>query len=275
MNPPPITKKEIVLSIIFSLLIIVFQLIIIFSDKQTKIIICNVGQGDASYIRIHNKFDVLIDAGPDNSVLNCLGHYMPFIDKNIELVILTHPDKDHIAGLIPILSRYKIKTIILPPFETKTSTYNQLKKEITKNKVKTITGQKGLSYKIDKDTISVLSPNNIKDCSQANECSVIALFTEKKYTALFTGDATIKELLSLPKQSIQNLSLLKIPHHGSKNGLSISFFKLADPIVSVISVGKNNSYGHPAKEVLDILKASKTKIQRTDTEGDIIFKIKN
>lgn len=275
MNPPPVTKKEIILSILFAISILIYQLISSFTNKQTKIVFCNVGQGDASYMRIHNKIDVLIDTGPDNSVLNCLGHYMPFFDRKIEIVILSHPDKDHIAGLIPLLSRYYIQTIVFPPFETKTNTYNQVKKKIIEKNVKTIIGQRGLSFNIDKDNITILSPNNVQDCSKANECSVIALFSENKYTTLFTGDASIKEILSLPKHSIKNLSLLKIPHHGSKNGLSSSFFKLADPVVSVISVGKNNSYGHPAKEVLDILKASKTKIRRTDKDGDIVFKLPN
>lgn len=260
--------------IIFALIIIVIALFTAILNTETKIVFCNVGQGDATYLRINNKVDVLIDAGPDNKVLNCLGKYMPFFDRTIELAILSHPDSDHTAGLIPIIERYRLKTLILPPFEKNTNQYKLIKKKALSLNIKTLVGTKGQSFNIGQDTITIISPNNNNECSLANECSLIILFQQDYFKALFTGDASIKELLSLSKQSIEKTTILKIPHHGSKYGMTSNFIKLADPRVSVISVGKNNSYGHPAKVTLDILKASKTNIRRTDKEGDIVFKIK-
>ena len=90
---------------------------------------------------------------------------------------------------------------------------------------------------------------------------------------MFTGDASPFVLGRLSHGAIEKVDVLKVPHHGSKNGLTKTFLDLADPKMAVISVGKNNSYGHPHKQVLDILKAKNINIRRTDVEGDIVFKI--
>jgi competence protein ComEC len=99
------------------------------------------------------------------------------------------------------------------------------------------------------------------------------LFQEKNFRILFTGDISLPILEKVLKQSKIKTTILKIPHHGSKYNLSKNVLLLADPTIAVISCGKNNSYGHPAREVLDMLKAAKIKVRRTDKEGDIIFKI--
>src|SRR3989339_150483 len=112
MNPSPVSKRGIVLSIIFSLFIVFLIIISQINDQRTKIVFCDVGQGDATYIRIKNKIDILIDSGPNNKILACLGKYMPFYDRTIELAILTHHHKDHYGGFSYLIDRYQINLFI-------------------------------------------------------------------------------------------------------------------------------------------------------------------
>ncbi len=245
--------------------------------KNTRIVFCDVGQGDATYIRIKNRFDVLIDSGPDRKVLACLGKYMPFYDRTIELFILSHPQQDHLGGLLSIIDSYKIRSI----YTGKNIFPKKLDKIIKDKKIRKIYVDMNSVLTILNDRVKFVWPNSKtgKDrvCeNDANCLSIIFLFQENNFKALFTGDTTANVLNSLAKiyrEDIEDLNLLKVPHHGSKYGLNSYFLKIADPEVSVISVGKNNSYGHPTNEALSLLRAAKTKIKRTDKNGDIVIKL--
>lgn len=277
MNPPVITKKELVKYAFFSLLIICLIFLLQTYNKQTKIVFCDVGQGDAIYIRIKNKVDVLIDAGPDKKVLNCLGKYMPFWDRKIEIAILSHHDKDHYYGFFNIIKRYKIDDFLTINYKFDTATYQSLVKEIKNKKIHYDFIYENEKIKIKNSYFEFLwPPKNLKS-NDSNDYSLIFLFNENNFRVLFTGDASPKSLnivRTIHKLSLQKkINILKIPHHGSKNGLTKKFLDLAAPEIAVISVGKNNSYGHPHKEILDMLKALKIKIKRTDIDNDIIFKL--
>ncbi len=263
MNDPLVKFRDLLFTLLFSLIIIVCVFFSNYLDQTTRIVFCDVGQGDAIYIRIKNKVDVLIDAGPDRKVLDCLGHHMPFFDKKIELVIISHPDKDHIAGFIPLVDRYKIGLIYSVPVNQPTQTFKQLQEKIKNNKIVIFQPYAGYKIKILNDFIVFLDTNDL---------SLVFLFKEKVFSVLFTGDISLPILERVLKQSKIKANILKIPHHGSKYNLSTKVLSLADPSIAVISCSKNNSYGHPAKEVLDMLKAAKIKIRRTDEEGDIVFK---
>lgn len=284
MIESPVSKKAVFLAIIFSLFV---SLIIFFNnyfDQRTKIVFCDVGQGDAAYIRIKNRIDVLIDAGPDKSVLACLGKYMPFWDRKIELILISHNQKDHFGGLNYILDRYQIGTIFLVnDLNASLQSFKRLKEKIINKKVKIEEALAGKTIKLMDDRFVIIWP--IKNLSSSNdndfssvilfECCRGAIYSAQTFKALFTGDASPFILSRLSHRSLGKVDILKIPHHGSKNGLTKRFLDLADPTVAVISVGKNNSYGHPHKVVLDMLKAKNIKIRRTDVEGDIVFRITN
>jgi beta-lactamase superfamily II metal-dependent hydrolase len=267
-------------------------------NQKTKIVFCDVGQGDATYIRIKNKIDVLIDAGPDRKILSCLGHHMPFWDKKIEIAIISHPQKDHFGGFLFLLDRYKIEKIFLPPLDNPSLSFQILKGKIIKKSIpmNLITDEKNLKLAGDNlvfiwPTAEFLAKNLIfakknytdnilgKSTLDDNNFSIVCLFQEEDFKALFTGDASpfvLNSIVSKEKsQLIEKIDLLKIPHHGSKNGLTKKFLMLAKPQVAVISVGKNNGYGHPNEEILAMLEAQKVKIKRTDKEGEIIFKLPN
>jgi len=277
MGTSQITKKQIILILIFSFLSFFGYFLFENLDSRTKIVFCDVGQGDATYIRIKNKVDVLIDAGPDRKILTCLGKYMPFWDKKIELAFLSHPNKDHYQGFFFINERYKINKFITNDSPFISQTYKKLITKLKKNKVLILKKFQGNQINVINDSFLFLWPKKDYFSSENNDYSHLLLFQENHFKALFTGDTSPKILNLIVKTNvidfIKNINLIKIPHHGSKNGLNKSFLSIINPKIAVISVGKNNPYGHPDKEVLHILKAKNIKIKRTDKEGNILFKL--
>ena len=274
-----ISKKQIILILTFSLFIFFGYFLFQNLDSKTKIVFCDVGQGDATYIRVKNKVDVLIDAGPDKKILNCLGKHMPFWDKKIEIAFLSHPNKDHYQGFFFINGRYKIERFVTVESPFVSPSYKNLIEALKKNQVLILKKFQGDQINILNDRFLFLWPAKNYFSSEDNDYSHLLLFQEDDFKALFTGDASPKILNLIVKTNsidfIKNINLIKIPHHGSKNGLTKNFLSISNPKIAVISVGKNNTYGHPAKEVLEMLKAQKVKIKRTDEEGNITFKLPN
>jgi len=276
MNPSPLTKKTFFLSLLLATVIITIQIAFITNDKTAKIVFCNVGQGDAAYIRLSNQTDILIDSGPDNKILECLGKHMPFYDKSIELAILSHSQKDHYGGYLSLVDRYDIKKFIISPLsENKKITYRQLLAKLKKTKTTIFYADNTTKFTINKDVFYFCWPAADFIPKDDNETSLILIWQNNNFKAMFTGDAPASVLYRLPKESVRNIDILKIPHHGSKYGITKKILQLMHPEVAVISAGKNNPHGHPSKEVLEMLKSLKIKVKRTDVEGDIVFRLHN
>ena len=282
MNNQEISPKKIIpigfLAIFISLIIFVKSSL----NSETTIVFCDVGQGDGTYIRIENKIDMLVDSGPDKKMLECLGKYMPFFDRTIEIAIASHPEKDHIGGFTEIVERYKIGSFLMPDIKNESKTFNKLENALREKQIPVIFPTSGQNIKIRTANLYFLWPEqSFLDSSPSspegsNDFSLVFRLAVGSKTILFTGDLSSNLLSTLANSTGKDFlksDILKIPHHGSKNGLTATFLNLADPMYSVISVGKRNSYRHPAKEILDILKASKTNILRTDEKGDIVFQI--
>lgn len=292
MEESPISYKKTIVLTIISLIIVILTLGRQWWESGTKIVFCDVGEGDAAYIKVNNKIDILIDAGPDKSVLQCLGKYMPLYDRKIEYAILSHPQMDHYAGFNYVLEHYDIQNFLMLPLDNQSRFFQNLKNTIKNKKIKIIHPVAGSAISILDSTLyfhwpsnAFLTSNILYENHQGNVLGVSSLddnnfsimfsFSEKNHKVLFTGDISPKILSYFQgKQNIKS-DVLKIPHHGSKNGLTKQFLQLANPALAVISVGKKNSYGHPSKEVLNMLKALKINYLRTDEEGDIIYKIKS
>jgi len=279
MQEIKINKKQFFLILIFSFLSFFGYFLLQNLDSRTKIVFCNVGQGDATYIRVKNKVDVLIDAGPDKKVLNCLGKYMPFWDKTIEIAFLSHPNKDHYQGFLFINERYKIKKFITVEHLFTNQGYKRLIENLKKNRITISKKFQGDKIKVFDTFFLFLWPEKNYFSSNDNDYSHILLFEENQFKVLFTGDASPKTLNLIIKTNyvkfIKNIKIIKVPHHGSKSGLNKNFLSVINPQIAVISVGKNNPYGHPSQEVLEMLKAKKVKIKRTDIEDHIVFKLPN
>ena len=292
MNEQLISKRTLYTLIILTIVTISTLYIVYIVGKDTTIVFCDVGQGDASYIRVQNKIDILVDAGPDKKVLECLGKYMPLFDRTIELAFITHPDKDHMKGFEYILDRYTVSTIFLNPLQTSTTFSRRIWQTISDKKIKTVFPKSGTHISLLKSDIVFLWPQpeylaaNIAydtnllgtSITDTNSFSFIFEYKEDGIEVLYTGDANplaLSKVINSPFSGYaERVSILKVPHHGSKNGLTASFLELAAPTYSVISDGKKNSYGHPAKETLSLLSSHRTHILRTDQVGDIVFRIK-
>lgn len=276
MNYSPVSKKSLFQAFVFSATIVFVIFIFQLTDNRTTVVFCNVGQGDGAYMRIKNKIDIIIDAGPANGMmLQCLGRYMPFYDRTLEYVFLSHPQIDHYGGLFEILKRYKVANLYTIPLTGSGKNMIKLKQLMNERHVRTSIPSTGDIFSILDAKIMVLSPSKQRvsvPTADDNDLSVVLdiAFPQKRF--LFTGDAPTRVLNSLKISEYAEETILKVPHHGSAKSASQKFFTLAHPVTAVISVGKKNSYGHPTKKMLDLLKALKINIRRTDTEGDIVFK---
>jgi|WetSurMetagenome_2_1015567.scaffolds.fasta_scaffold61016_1 competence protein ComEC len=281
-------QKRLYFILLFLFIICLILAGIIFSSQKQELTVnfLDVGQGDAILISQGSK-QVLIDGGPNGQILlEKLGKYIPFWDRNIEVVIATHPDQDHIDGLIDAMKTYNIGEVIDNSEEADSQVYKKYLETINEKNIPRLKGKSGMNIKIsDNAKLEILSPgenldNNSKD---TNADSIVSRLTCGENNFLFMGDFPIEkepELLELEaKPPIGGLAsyklksdVLKVAHHGSKYSTGNEFLEKVAPKDAVISVGRNNRYGHPAQELLDRLNAKGIIILRTDERGDIIYK---
>jgi competence protein ComEC len=260
--------------------ILVFLIIFVFSsleDKKLHVVICDVGQGDAILLRMPSQAQILIDGGPDKKVLECLSRYMPFWDRSLDAVILTHPHADHLTGLIDVVDRYHLNGFYIETVKTDSDSQKLLEAKLAGknlsakdlNKGDILNDKSGVKIKIlfpkQNEASEIVHNTSIKNL---NDTSVVALLTYGNFSMLLTGDAE-NLVLSRVTDEAGDIDVLKVPHHGSKNGMSSELLDKIKPEVAVISAGEGNRYGHPARESLDLLSKAKTKIYRTDINGEI------
>lgn len=246
-----------------------------FNDHKLHIIFCNVGQGDAIFIRTPSGKDILLDGGPDHSVLSCLSKHMPFWDRKIELMLLSHPHLDHFAGLIFVLQRYITKQFGTEDLHNETTAFNTLQEELTRRKIPQTSLLKGDVFRLaDGVRIEVLGPSseflhttspNGRIGEKSEFASLVFRLSYKSFSVLFTGDS---QIVGLNDAASSPVSVLQIPHHGSKTGVDEEVIQRLKPQLAVISVGKNN-YGHPSKEVIKLLRNKDIKVLRTDLDGEV------
>ncbi len=245
-------------------------------NDNLEVIFIDVGQGDAILIS-QGSYQMLIDGGKDGKVLlNKLGKYIPFWDRDIEVMLATHPDQDHIAGLIDVLEAYNVKSVIETGDQSQSQTYKKLQEEISNEKSEKTEAKKGTEIKFPSEaTAKIVYPffetGDIND-SNSNSGSVVVKIDYGENSFLLTGDLPKEqeEMIISSGQDI-NSKILKVAHHGSKYSTGAEFLDKVSPKQTVISVGKGNSYGHPNSEVIDLLKNKNIDILRTDERGDIIY----
>ena len=232
------------------LLLLVWTAIFSWPDRNLHLIFCNVGQGDAILIS-YQKTQILIDGGPDNLVLNCLAHHLPFWDRQIEMVVLTHPEKDHFGGLIDVIKRYNLKYLISTSWPEEGRKTTALKE--------------GDEIHLGKINLSVLWPRETNQKRKLNENSLVLKLSFGSFQALLPGDipSEIENQLDLTP-----VEVLKVAHHGSLYSTSQTFLEKIKPKLAVVSVGKNK-FGHPTKETLKRLEDLGIRVLRTDQNGEI------
>jgi len=270
-------RKLIYSLIIFLLAISIIMGVIILYDlrfQNLKIIFFDVGQGDAILIS-QGRNQILIDGGKDGQlILEKLGKAIPFWDRQIEIMIATHPDQDHIGGLVSVLKAYDVQTVLNSAAQSDSQTYQAFREGISNEGAEEFHPARETKIKLPNDVeVEILYPFPDRNSfSDSNAGSIVAQlkFGENKF--LFTGDLPSEQENELINTGANmDIDILKVAHHGSKYSTSEEFLNAASPEEAVISVG-NNSYGHPAREVLDRLMKHGVKIFRTDEMGDIIYK---
>lgn len=245
-------------------------------DNNLHVVVCDVGQGDGILV-FKGTVQMLVDAGPGDRILDCLAKYVPFYDHQIELAVITHPQSDHFRGFAYILDRYTVSQIVSDGFDNSTSSWQELKSKMKDIPYKSVrTGDK--IQLTDSVTFTIIWPSS----SYASglglgdfDLNVVALVGKLSYgnfDVLLTADADSQvELAQLATGLLTEVDVLKVPHHGSKTGMLDEWLRVVKPQISVISVGKNNSYGHPAAKTLDQLTRVGSKTWRTDINGNVEF----
>lgn len=266
--------------IVFSLsLVFLFGLFIFqsasFSDGKLHIVFCDVGQGDAIFIRTPKGSDILIDGGPDDKVLSCLTRHMPFWDREIELVFATHPDADHITGLVSVLKSYKVLSFNTSKKSHGTKVYFLIQELIKKEKIPERFVYLGDEFKLsDGVLIHLLWPSreyvdlDTEGRLDTNSFSLVQNVKFGNFNALLTGDIEFEILDKIAESGLKS-NILKLSHHGSKTGTDEKTLELIKPALSIISAGKNNRYHHPSLEVLSLLKKYNIEYKSTVDSGDI------
>jgi competence protein ComEC len=271
-------NEKIVLFILgFLFLANFFAWIVVFdlrSHKFLEVIFFDVGQGDAIFIETPTRHQILIDGGPSPKIIEKLAREIPFWDRTIDLIILTHPEKDHITGLLEVLKRYKVENILWTGIVRDIPEYKEWLNLIEKEKANVEIAKAGqkISCKNCKWKIEIFYPFESlegEEFEDSNNTSIVSKLIFERSSFLFTGDIykEVEESLSLTPFDLSS-KILKVAHHGSKTSSSQKFLEKVLPEVAIISVGENK-YGHPNKETLEILEKYGIRVLRTDREGDI------
>jgi len=273
-------NRKIIYGILGALLVIVLILgfiIHFLNQNNLQVVFFNVGQGDSILIS-SGVNQTLIDGGKSGKILlEKLGKYIPFWDRKIEVVISTHPDSDHIGGLVDVFKNYKVQTVIRTNTESESQIFAALNSVIKKEDSEVVEAKFGDVINFSDDVkMKIIFPfsSTLQKVQNTNETSVVAKLNFGKTNFLFTGDLPVEQESEILNRGINIESqVLKIGHHGSKYSSSQEFLQKVNPTDTIISVGQN-SYGHPNPEALERIRIIGAKILRTDQVGDIEYDCK-
>ena len=258
--------------------ILVTFLAVTMPDNNLHVCFLDVGQGDAILIEKGSQ-QVLVDGGPSPQALALeLGKKMPFWDRTIELMILTHPSRDHVSGLVEALNRYRVKQALSPELSFESAIYNEWCRLITEKNIRLTPAQAGKRIDLgDGVIIEVLNPPSSPFTgteSDVDNNAAILRLSMGKVSFLLTADMMWEAELELIYNGANLTStVLKVAHHGSTTSTTAEFLAVVSPQLAVISVGADNEYGHPSPEVITRLeeRLCKENIYRTDEDGTIEF----
>ncbi len=268
---------SVILGLLFLANILAYSLVYDLNNARLlEVTFFDIGQGDSIFIETPEGHQILIDGGPSSAVLEKLAEEMPFWDRTIDLIILTHPEHDHIAGLLEVLQRYKVEQILWTGIKRNTAEYRKWQELIKKEEAegaKIFIAQSDQRILTRNVLVNILYPFDSlegQEVKNTNNSSIITRLVFGKKSFIFTGDAykSIEREL-IEKDITLNSDVLKVGHHGSKTSSSEEFIQAVSPEIAVIQCGKDNPYGHPYPETLATLEKFGIKILRTDQNGDI------
>lgn len=228
----------------------------------------DVGQGDCTLVTCDGHA-MLIDTGDDTKGTAIQNYLKKQKVKNLDYLILTHPDADHIGGAPVVITKFEISKVFVSNFEKDNNTYRKLMQALDDKNLRGITPAVESQYKLGTAEFTILAPNDTYDTP--NDSSIALLLKNGKNSFLFTGDAEATAEMDILATDIDiSADVYKVGHHGSRSSTSKKFFKAVDPDYAVISCGEGNSYGHPHAETLNTLRTNGVAVYRTDEDGTII-----
>ncbi|MBI1974443.1 MAG: MBL fold metallo-hydrolase [Candidatus Zambryskibacteria bacterium] len=268
-------SKEVVVGLLF--LSNIFVWVAVYARQSGNLLsvyFLDIGQGDSILIDSPQHGRALVDGGRNRKVLAEIDKVLPFGDKRIDVVIATHPDADHIGGLPEVVSRYKVGLFMEPGVESDNTVDDELEKRVEEKNIPTLLARRGIVINFgDEAKLQILFPNQDVSNWETNRASVVSKLTYGSISFLLTADSpmAIEDVLMNLDRKALDADVLKAGHHGSRTSTAAAFAAAVSPQYAVISAGKNNSYGHPHKEVLDILKSVGAQIVSTIDMGTIKF----
>jgi len=276
-------KKYLIISLCLVLFLLGFSLYqaIVFNDGKLHVTICDVGQGDAVVMRTPDQRVILFDGGPDKKVLGCLNRAMPYWERHIDLMILSHPHADHLNGLVDVLRVYSVRQFATEELDNTSDGYKALEQAVKKEGLVWQILYQGDRIKISHDiSLNVIWPTREYISTITGDGAVVyeevssleLLLSYKDFRLLLTGDSQhehLEEALRMYPAELSNITVLQEPHHGSRTGITPEIIQAFSPQLVTISVGAKNTYGHPASNVISILQDAGVLVVRTDKEGDL------
>lgn len=268
-------RNNIIIITLLSVMAVAISLFIYTSYSQKlEIVFLDVGQGDATLITTPRGRQILIDAGAKNNLGSIISKYMSVSDRSLDMVIMTHPDLDHVGGMISLVDRYAIDVIMHSGLLAGAPIYPAIAQRINQYSIPTLTAHAGQVIEIDKDIyLEIYSPYTGYESLEANDYSIVVRLVYGNTSALLTGDATKSveyELVHTYGDLLQS-DILKVGHHGSQTSTSEMFVETVTPKYGVISASCDNRFGHPHGNVLATLFSAQAHILDTCNNGDIIF----
>jgi competence protein ComEC len=257
--------------------IVIFVFIYWFSgrpSKQLQIDFMDVGQGDAEMIITPGGRNILIDGGPDKTIMNRLSEILPSYDRTIDLMILTHPHDDHVTGLIDVVKNYKVLKILYTGVSHTSPNYLAWLNEVKNKKIPLVIIERSQQIKLDNDaTLEILYPRKSlagKDVKFVNNSSIVARLRYKEFSALLMGDAEnpIEDEIMGAYENIR-AKVIKVGHHGSDTSSGDKFLEAVSPEIAVIEAGVKNQFGLPSPRTVKRLERQNIKVYRTDLNGNI------
>lgn len=234
----------------------------------------DVGQGDAILIQTPDGFEMLIDGGRDSSVLRELSKQRSFFDRTIDVVVSTHPDLDHIAGLVDVLKRYQVGTIVMTSNEGESGAAEAFSLAVPQEDAQIVLADAGQTIALGAHAVvQIFAPTGDESKLESNTASIVTRVVYGNTSFMLTGDAPmeIEDYLVRTYGSQLDSDVLKLGHHGSKTSTSDAWLDTVTPTFAVVSASIDNRYGHPHQDVMQRVFKRNIATSHTGIDGTVIF----
>jgi competence protein ComEC len=248
-------------------------------DGRLHLWVLDVGQGDAILLRTPEGHTALVDGGPGATpLLNGIGERIPFWQRDLDLLVLTHPHQDHMMGFVDVLARYRVDQVVQTHFTATGGVQAEWLRTLESRKLPVHYARRGETFSFEGEPevrLSVLHPADpraayARSGDDVNDASLALRVTYGSHSILLAGDVQEEAEAEMSRlgEGIRS-TLLKVAHHGSDTSSSLPFLEAVEPEVAIISVGEGNRFGHPSAETLEALRNVGAEVYRTDEDGTV------